>query len=129
FEQLPSAFNPPTGIIVTANQNPFPPDYPYTVNGNFASHYRSKQIRQMLSARAGWRPQELLTVQKDVYSEFAHFLAGAIVAAYDKRKATNPALQDAIAILRVWNGQMEYREPAPLLATLAYQHLRRAVAE
>src|SRR5439155_21272625 len=31
FEQLPSAFNPPAGLIVTANQNPFPADYPYPV--------------------------------------------------------------------------------------------------
>jgi penicillin amidase len=129
FEQLPAAFNPPTGMIVTSNQNPFPPDYPYPVNGNFASHFRSTQIRQMLSARAGWRPQEMLTIQKDVYSDFGHFLAGAVVAAYDKRKATNPSLKDAIALLRGWNGQMEYSQAAPLLATLAYQHLRRAVAE
>src|SRR5581483_2007521 len=26
FDQLPSFYNPPSGIIVTANQNPFPPD-------------------------------------------------------------------------------------------------------
>lgn len=129
FEQLPAAFNPPTGMIVTSNQNPFPPDYSYAVNGNFASHFRSTQVRQMLSARTGWRPQDMLTIQKDVYSDFAHFLAGAVVAAYDKRKATNPSLKDAITLLRGWNGQMEYSEPAPLLATLAYQHLRRAVAE
>jgi penicillin amidase len=38
-------------------------------------------------------------------------------------------LTDAAALLRVWNGQMEYNQAEPLLATLAYQHLRRAVAE
>ena len=27
FEQLPSAYNPPCGMIVTANQNPFPADF------------------------------------------------------------------------------------------------------
>ena len=37
FDQLPASFNPPDGLIVTANQNPFPPDYPYAVHGNFAS--------------------------------------------------------------------------------------------
>jgi penicillin amidase len=129
FEQLPAAFNPPAGMIVTANQNPVPPDYPYPVSGNFAPHFRSTQIRAMLSARSGWRPQEMLTVQKDVYSDFAHFLAQAVVAAYDKRKATNPSLTGAIALLRGWDGQMDYHEAAPLIATLVYQHLRRAVAE
>jgi penicillin G amidase len=129
FEQLPVAYNPPTGMIVTANQNPFPKDYPYPVNGNFAVHYRSAQIRAMLSAQRGWRAQDMLAIQKDVYSAFAHFLARSLVDAYDKRKATNPALTDAVGLLRDWNGQMEYEQPAPLIATLAYQHFRRAVAE
>jgi len=129
FEQLPAAFNPPSGLIVTANQNPFPVDYPYPVNGNFASHFRSRQIRNMLSARTGWTPEAMLGVQKDVYSEFSHHLAQALVAAYDKRKATNPSLTDAVAMLRGWNGQMEHSQASPLLVTLAYQHLRRMVAE
>src|SRR5262249_24640304 len=49
FDQLPSAFNPPSGIIASANQNPFPADYPYTVNGNFAPPQRAIRIRQLLS--------------------------------------------------------------------------------
>jgi penicillin amidase len=129
FEQLPAAYNPPAGLIVTANQNPFPTDYPYAVNGNFATHYRSAQIRAMLSARSGWRPEDMVGIQKDVYSAFALFLARSVVAAYDKRKATNPSLIAAVAVLRDWNGQMDYKEAPPLIATLTYQHLRRAVAE
>ena len=30
------------GMIVTANQNPFPADFPYPVNGNFAPPYRAE---------------------------------------------------------------------------------------
>ncbi len=129
FEHLPAAFNPPAGMIVTANQNPFPVDYPYPVNGNFASHYRSSQIRSLLTAHNQWQPREMVAVQKDVYSAFAHFLAQALVAAYDKRKPTNPFLTETIALLRNWNGQMEQAQAAPLVVTLAYQHLRRAMVE
>jgi penicillin amidase len=129
FDELPSAFNPPSGLIVTANQNPFPADYKYPVNGNFASHFRSAQIREMLSARTGWRPEETISVQKDVYSDFGRFLAQAILTAYESRKARNPSLGSAIALLRNWDGQMEYSKSAPLVVTLAYQHLRRAVIE
>jgi penicillin amidase len=129
FDQLPSVYNPPSGVIVTANQNPFPADYPYRVNGNFATHYRSRQIRNRLMARNGWRPAEMLSVQTDVYSAFSQFLAKAIVAAYERRKAHNPDLEDAIAFLRSWNGQMDKDQAAPLIVTLAYQYLRRAVAE
>jgi penicillin amidase len=71
----------------------------------------------------------MLGVQTDVYSAFSHYLAKSIVAAYDRRNAHNPDLEDAIALLRNWNGQMDKDEAAPLVATFAYQHLRRAVAE
>ena len=129
FDRLPAAYNPPDGMIVTSNQNPFPPDFPYPVNGNFASPYRSKQVRDLLSARKGWRAEDLLAVQTDVYSGFSRFLASQIVAAYQKRNGRNPALDGAVALLRGWNGQMEKDQPAPFLITLAYQHVRTALAE
>src|SRR5262249_46646859 len=65
----------------------------------------------------------------DVYSGFSHYLAKSIVAAYDHRQAHNKDLEDAIAFLRAWNGQMDKDLAAPLIVTLAFQHLRRAVAE
>ena len=129
FDQLPSAFNPPSGIISTANQNPFPAAYPYPVNGNFAPPYRDRQIRDLLSARNRWRAGDLLAVQKDVYSAFHHFLARQVVAAYDKRGAHSPDLDAAAALLRGWNGQMEKDLGAPFLITLVYQHVRSAAAE
>ena len=129
FEQLPSAFNPPEGVIVTANQCTFPVQYPYTVNGNFAPYYRSKQIHDLLLARKGWKPQEMLAVQTDIYSGFSHFLAGQLVSAYRKRKAHNPSVEPAVELLSSWNGQMEKSLAAPLVAALAYQHLRTAIAE
>lgn len=129
FDQLPSVFNPPSGLIATANQNPFPVDYPYPVNGTFAPPDRVNQIRALLSARRNWRAEEMLAVQKDVYSAFGKFLAGQLVAAYDKRHMKNPGLEDSIALLRSWNGQMEKNLAAPFLVTLAYQHVRTAFAE
>ncbi len=128
FDQLPVAFNPPSGLIVTSNQNPFPADYPYTVNGIFASQYRSNQIRDMLKGRNGLRPEDTLAVQKDVYSGFHRYLAAAVVAAYD-RLGGHKDLADAIALLRTWNGQMDKDRPEPLMTWLAYTHFRRAMAD
>jgi penicillin amidase len=91
FDQLPSFYNPPRGWIVTANQNPFPENYPYRVSGEFGTPYRSNEIRDRLMARAGWKAQDMLGVEKDVYSGFSSFLARQIVAAYDRKK---PAKQE-----------------------------------
>ena len=129
FDELPSAFNPPDGIIASANQNPFPPDYPYPVNGNFAPPDRAIQIRKLISARTGWRPRDMLAVQTDVYSAFSKFLATQVVAAYDDRHAGNPALEPAVGMLRSWNGRMEKELAAPFLISLVYQHLRSSLAD
>ncbi len=125
FDQLPAFYNPPRGWIVTANQNPFPANYPYRVNGEFGPPYRSLEIRDRLTSRTGWKPQDMLALEKDVYSSFAHHLARQIVSAFDHVKPAKRELQDAVGLLRSWNGQMEKQTPAPLLVTLTYDQLRK----
>ena len=129
FEELPTVFNPPSGIIASSNQNPFPANYPYPVNGNFAPPDRARQVRDMLSARTGLRPADMLAVQKDVYSAFLKFVATQTVAAYDKRNARNPGLDQAVTLLRNWNGQMESKLAAPFLANLIFRHVRTSMVE
>jgi penicillin amidase len=130
FDQLPQAFNPKSGFIVSANQNPFPADYPYHVGGVFASQYRSRQILDMLSG-SGKKlgPEDSLRIQKDVYSGFGKFLAKQLVAAYEQRGATNPLFTDAVQSLKTWDGQMDRDRAEPLYVTLVYQYLRKAIAE
>ena len=129
FGELPSYYNPPSGMLVSANQNPFPKDYRYPVNGGFAPGYRARQIEAMLKRGKAWEPAGMLRIQRDVYSAFSHFLARQMVAAFRTRGATNPALTEAVDRLGKWNGQMESTSPEALLTALAFQHLRKAVAE
>jgi len=127
FDQLPSVLNPSRGIIVSSNQNPFPPDYPYRVNGDFAPA-RSKQVLDRLSAHDGWRADQMLAIQTDVYSRPLQFLASQAVTAYGKRNSRDSDLDLAVGLLREWNGQMDKDLAAPFLATLLYQQVRKAVA-
>lgn len=129
FGELPSTFNPPSGMVVSANQNPFPPDYRYRVSGGFDPGYRSRQIANLLSKRKGWRAEDMLSVQMDVYSAFSHFLARQTAAACDAHGRVDKSLSEPAEILRGWNGQMEKDLAAPMIASLIYQHLRRRVVE
>ena len=115
--------------MATSNQNPFPANYPYPVNGNFAPPYRALQVRKLLSARQGWRTPDMLAVQTDIYSAFSKFLAAQMVAAYDSRHTSNPALDPAVALLRTWDGRMDRNQAAPFLISLVYQHMRSTVAD
>jgi penicillin amidase len=130
FEELPQAFNPPNGFVVTANQNPFPTDFPYHVGGVFAPPYRSRQILDMLRA-SGKKitPADGLRIQKDVYSGFNRFLAWQIAGAYQNRKGVDKVLDAAAETLPGWDGQMDKERPEPLITTLTYQYLRKAIAE
>jgi len=129
FDQLPSTYNPPSGMIASANQNPFPADYPAPVNGNFAPPLRVRRIRELLSAHNGWKAADMLAVQGDIYSAFSKFLASQVVAAVDQRGAHNVELDPAVALLRSWNGQMDKDLAAPFLMSLVYLHVRTAVAD
>ncbi|HSW51370.1 MAG TPA: penicillin acylase family protein, partial [Bryobacteraceae bacterium] len=128
FDRLPFVLNPPSGIIVSANQNPFPADFPYGVSGYFASPYRYRQIRDRLQAGRQWKPEDMRSLQMDIYSGFSHFLAREIVAAHSRRHASYSGLDDAVARLKSWDGRMSASSPAPMIATLSYQHLRASLA-
>ncbi|MBS1828447.1 MAG: penicillin acylase family protein [Acidobacteria bacterium] len=129
FEALPSVYNPPSGMLITANQNPFPAKYEYAVNGNFTPHYRVNQIDARLRKKTGWKPGEMLSIQTDVYSAFSHRLAKDVYRAWEKRAQGNPVLRDAAVALKDWNGQMQAGLTAPVVVTLVFQHLRRAIGD
>jgi penicillin amidase len=129
FDQLPAFYNPPQGWIVTANQNPFPQDYAYSVHGSFAPPYRSLEIRNLLGSHEGWKPADMLGVEKDVFSPFLKHLAQMVVAAYDHSKNSDSSLRAAADLLRSWNGQMEKGTAAPMLISEVYQVLRKRVVD
>ena len=134
YKDLPQVYNPPSGIIASANQNPFPADYPWRVDGRFASNYRVREIRARLESKAKWKPPEMLAVEKDVYSAFSKFLAGEIVSAWGRQSkaaiaSSSAELRSAVDLLRNWNGQMEKGAAAPMLISLIYDQVRVAMAE
>ena len=129
FDDLPSAYNPPSGRIVTANQNPFPAHYRYPVNGNFAPHFRSHRIRELLAKGSRLQPEDFLRIQTDVYSPFGHTLARALLEAIDRRQPSNPDLAYAATELRSWDGTFAPNSSAPVLITLTYNHLLRSLVQ
>ncbi|MBK7930137.1 MAG: penicillin acylase family protein [Bryobacterales bacterium] len=129
FEDLPSAFNPPSGIIVTANENPFPPNYRYPVSGYFSPHYRAAQIQARLRKRAKWDAAGMASVQRDVYSAFHHYLAGELARLGKARGSANPKMAEASDLLANWNGLMEPDAAQPYIVKLTYEHLRRAIVD
>lgn len=124
YEEMPSMLDPPSGIVATANQNPFPAGFPYEVNGVFADRYRIEQIRARLNAKSKLTVEDMLAIEKDVYSAYHHYVASRIVAAAAK-KGTKGELAEAVGVLKTWNGQMEKDEAAPFITDLAHTEMAR----
>lgn len=128
FDDLPRAFNPAAGLIVTANQNPWPENPGFRLHGEFAAPFRAQQIRWRLESKNAWTPAEMVKLQTDIYSPMLHHLAGHLAKARRAVKS-NPAQEAAVKQLEQWNGQMEPGSPAALIASMAYPYVRRQLAE
>ena len=126
FEQMPNSFNPATGLIATANQNPFPSDFPFVANGRYDDGYRVQQIRARLLSKSKLTVADMAAIQKDVYSAYDVFLAHQLIGLASRHQLSRSA-QEAVAALRTWDGQMDKGEAAPLITELFSNQIREAL--
>ncbi len=68
FDKLPHVYDPPSGIIATANQRVVGSDYPFFVSHVWASPYRARRIFDLLSAKPKLTIDDFRRIQGDVYS-------------------------------------------------------------
>lgn len=123
FDAMPSVYNPPSGIIATANQNPFSGDQ--HIDGSYADIYRVQQIRARLNSTTKLTEADMLAIAKDVYSAYDKFLAEQVLASV--RGWSDQAERDALDQLRHWNGQMDKDSAAPLITQLVSAKMTRAL--
>ncbi len=108
FEELPNIYNPPSGIIVTANQRIAGDSYKYFLGHSWAAPYRARRIYQLLQANTKLTVADMSDIQRDVYSiSYANF-AREIV----KMEA---ASDESLKMLRGWDGKTSADAAAPIL--------------
>ena len=105
FEKLPHLYDPPSGIIVTANQRVVGSSYPYFVSHVWASPYRARRILDLLSAKSKLTIDDFRRILGDVYS-----IAGvtfARSAAKSLRGSAGFQPESLITDLEAWDGLMK----------------------
>ncbi len=102
FEELPYAFNPPSGYIVTAN-NQVPPDsYPYLVTTDWDYGFRAARIVEMIEKAPGKIDIAYIqTMQGDNTNLNAASLVPALTALQPRFEKQNEAI--AFEMLQAWN--------------------------
>jgi penicillin amidase len=118
IDKLPQLYDPPSGIIVTANQRIVGSDYPFFLTHSWAQPYRARRILDLLSAKPKLSTDDYRRILGDVYSighvSFARDFAKTL------RKELKPdetKLAASVDEFEKWDGQVTSESTvAPLLA-------------
>jgi penicillin amidase len=123
FDALPHSFNPPSGIIATANGRIVPDNYPYFITARWEAPFRTARIYQLLREGGPFTPSDMLRIQSDILTLEDGWLAERLLAAAGKQPPSSPDTQFALGILKGWNGEAR----ADSAATLILEVTRRAL--
>lgn len=129
FEKLPSVYNPPSGIIATANGRITPDDYPYSVSMEWEAPWRTARIYHVLESGRKFSPADMLALQTDVQSEAHLFAAERFVYAVDHASKPSARAKQAADLMRNWDGRMLAALAAPTIADASIRTLRRLILE
>ncbi len=112
-DQIPQIRNPARGFVSSANQNSTDPTYPYYYNGGF-DDYRGRYINRRLEQMNGITPQDLMALQKDVYSVQAEDGIAALLPLVNENQLSLEA-KGFVTALKKWNFRFEKDAKAPVI--------------
>jgi penicillin amidase len=129
FEKLPSIYNPPSGIIGTANGRITPDGYPNSISMEWEAPWRTARIYHVLESGRQFSPADMLALQTDIQSESTLFAAERFVYAVDHAAKPSARTKQAAELMRSWDGRMLPTSAAPTIAENAIGELRRLLLE
>jgi penicillin amidase len=116
FEDLPHSYNPPGGIIATANGRIVPDTYPFFISANWEAPYRTARIFQLLREEGPFNPADMLRIQTDIRALEDEWLAKQLLAAAAQHAPESSEAQFALGVLKAWDGQAHADSTATLIA-------------
>ena len=93
MDELPRAFNPPAGYVVTANENTIPPDHPAATKGvgyEWSDGFRASRLKSLLSLPAPHRLEDSRAYQLDTTSLPAQRVVRLLAGVSDARPQVTP---------------------------------------
>src|SRR3954465_4721233 len=129
YDKLPSTFDPPDGIVATANARMIPSGYPYPISTYFDVPFRTQRIYSVLQSGRSFEPRDMLALQMDVYSDFEKSLADRFVAAVDHTGNATARAKEAAELLRAWDGRVTAESPAANIIVFARRAAVREILQ
>src|SRR5687768_9749415 len=116
-DKLPQLFDPPSGIIVTANQRIVGSDYPYFLTHSWAQPYRARRIQDLLHEKPKLSADDYRRILGDVYSiGYASFARNIAKTLRKELKPDETKLAASVDQFEKWDGNVNADSTvAPLL--------------
>ncbi|GGI06618.1 penicillin acylase family protein [Egicoccus halophilus] len=121
FEELPFAFDPPDGQLVTANQAVLPPDEEPFLTVDPDAGYRARRIHELLGERDRLTLDDLLEIQLDNHNGNAEQLVPFLLAVDD----VDDEAATAQRVLRDWDLQDDADAAGAAVFNATWAHLLR----
>ncbi len=109
--ELPRLYNPPSGLIVTANNKIVGDDYPHFLGVEWFPGWRARRIEEMIKAKKRLNSRDMERIQLDTTSLYAELLTPWLTAI----DADDPYVKIAVNNLRSWGHSMEADSAAALV--------------
>ena len=138
FDQLPQAFDPTDGVLVTANARVTPDGYRFPITLNWMAPYRTERLYRALEPGPEWgsstvpgqmfapshklTPEDMLALQNDVTSELDRIIAQRLAYSIDHATGAiknDAQMRQAADLLRDWNGSVDANAAAPAIVDAA----------
>ena len=105
--KLPNVYDPPSGMIVTANQRIVGTDYPYHLTYSWAQPYRARRIHDLLSEKPKHTADDFRRILGDVYSiAGVLFTQQAVKLLRPKLTPQDDKLRATLDAFEKWDGRM-----------------------
>jgi len=117
YRAVPQVYNPPGHAVVTANQRPAGPSYPYYIGTTadfFDPGYRASQIGALLRGKSRLVPGAFATIQLNVTDALARRIVPRLLAALHGQHLSAPE-RSAAGLLAGWDGSMTTASAAAAL--------------
>jgi penicillin amidase len=129
FDKLPSVYDPPSGILATANSRITPDDYPYLLATQWYPPYRVERIYHVLESGKKFTSADMLALQTDITSDYDRFFADHFVYAIDHSAKATERTRKAADVMRGFDGRMLADSTAPAIEVAARQELWRLLLQ
>ncbi len=117
--ELPHLYNPPSGLIVVANNKVVGDDYPYFLGVEFDPGWRAARIQEMLLEKDRHTIRDMEDIQQDTLSKYAQ----AFTPWFTLLRSEDPWEKTGLQFLRKWNFRMDTDSAAALVFHHLLAHL------